>query len=300
MENLKSKYSSIKLDLLSVGAIQNENIEIYSESTRDNSKLKVFRDTASKVIFIEDFYIGDSEYSSGEYRNNYSELNSINDEEFENILDTNRRFNSLKQLIANKDILDFGCGKGSFLKKIQSLAKSSEGLELQKSFAEYLNSQKILCHQCLSEVNEPKDVITLFHSFEHLPHPINTLKELHSKLKQNGIGKIIIEVPNARDFLINQLSIESFKRHTLWSQHLILHTRESLTRFLAAAGFKNIVTEGVQRYNLANHLYWLSANIPGGHKSIISIIQTPELTNAYASALGNIDATDTITAIATT
>ncbi len=283
---------------MSVGAIHNESIELYSESTRDNPKLQVLRDTVSKVIYIEDFYIGDNEYSSGNYRNNLRGLNSKNDEEYENIKDTNRRINSLMQLITDKDILDFGCGKGSFLKQAQFLAKSAEGLEIQKNFAEHLNAQNLLCHQSLSEIKEAKDVITLFHSFEHLPFPINTLKELHGKLRKNG--KIIIEVPNARDFLLTNLSSESFKRYTLWSQHLILHTRESLSRFLAAAGFKNIVIEGVQRYNLANHLYWLSANKPGGHKSILSLIQTPELTNAYASALGNIDATDTITAIATT
>ncbi|EOG4053627.1 class I SAM-dependent methyltransferase [Campylobacter jejuni] len=39
------------------------------------------------------------------------------------------------------------------------------------------------------------DVITAFHVIEHLQDPVNILKKLSSKLKDNG--KIIVEVANA-------------------------------------------------------------------------------------------------------
>lgn len=292
--------TSVKSDLVSIGAINTERLELFEKNTRDNSSLNVYRDKYSRVIFIENYFVGDDEYSIGAYRNHTTTSHDSSQEEYENIVDTQRRFNTLKQIISNKDILDFGCGKGDFLRMASFTAKKVEGVELQENFSKQLNSAGITCYKSICDIQQPKDVITLFHSFEHLAHPLSILKDLYARLKPNGDGFIIIEVPHARDFLIEHLAVESFIRHTLWSQHLILHTRESLSLFLSAAGFKNIMIEGVQRYNLANHLHWLVSNQPGGHKSARSIIETPELSQAYASSLARIDATDTLTAIATT
>ena len=107
-------------------------------------------------------------------------------------------------------------------------------------------------------------------------------------------------MPHARDFLISNLRLQEFIDFTLWSQHLVLHTRDSLRLLLADAGFNNIVIQGVQRYGVSNHLHWLSTKKPGGHRSLISALETPELQLAYQNALSKIDATDTLTVIATT
>ena len=122
------------------------------------------------------------------------------------------------------------------------------------------------------------------------------MKLIKSKLK-NG-GNIIIEVPHAKDFLINNLKIKEFIDFTLWSQHLILHTRESLEKFLVAAGYKNIKIFGTQRFSIANHLQWAANRIPGGHRGKISHFETPELIEAYEKALDKNDATDTLIALA--
>ena len=53
-------------------------------------------------------------------------------------------------------------------------------------------------------------------------------------------GMILVEVPHAKDFLLSTLNNEDFKNFSLWSQHLILHTRESLHKMLDYAGFKKI------------------------------------------------------------
>jgi len=135
---------------------------------------------------------------------------------------------------------------------------------------------------------------------EHLPDPINTLKRVYGRLKQGGEGKVIIEVPHARDFLLDGLKVESFINFTLWSQHLILHTRESLALMLNDAGFKDIRIEGVQRYSLANHFHWLRNGKPGGHREALSVFETDSLRSTYAEALSRIDANDTLVAIAST
>ncbi len=173
-------------------------------------------------------------------------------------------------------------------------------MELQKKYAEELNNISINCFQSIQNVPQPLDVVTLFHCLEHLPDPINILHNIRVSLKDDGKGIVIIEVPHARDFLIEHLKLKEFINYTLWSQHLILHTRESLRLLLEDAGFNNIIIEGVQRYNIANHFQWLSNKKPGGHKSLLSTLETPELIASYEKALARIDATDTIIAIATT
>ncbi len=148
----------------------------------------------------------------------------------------------------------------------------------------------------IDEVSDDNfDIATLFHVFEHFTQPLETLKKIVARIKDGG--KIIIEVPHANDFLISFLNLESFKAFTFWSEHLILHTRQSLRLFLEHAGLKNISIMGYQRYPLANHLHWLSQEKPGGHL-VWNHLKTPELDNAYADMLVRLDQTDTLIAIA--
>lgn len=298
--NVPELSCGIRKTLNRIGAIRDDRVELFSSKTRDNSNLSVFRDTVSNVIFIDNHYVGDDEYVSGNYRNQHKPLTNSSGIDYEDIVDSERRYNSYRQFITAKDICDFGCGAGSFLKHAQSVSKSACGVELQKNFADELNEMGINCYQSIQNITQPLDVITLFHCLEHLPDPTSILNELKKNLKNDGHGILITEVPHARDFLIEHLKSNDFIEFTLWSQHLVLHTRESLRLLLADAGFKNIVIEGVQRYSISNHLHWLSNKKPGGHKSLLSALETPELIASYEKALARIDATDTIVAIATT
>ena len=299
MNNYDRK-STVAKTLEKIGAIRRDRIELFSTKTRDNSNLEVFRDHVTGVIYINNHYVGDSEYVNGEYHNNTQPLTPYFERNYEDLVDSERRFKSYRQLLSAKFICDFGCGSGTFLKHSKSVAKRVFGVELQKSHIDNITNAGIDCYSSIHDIREQLDVVTLFHCLEHLADPATTLNDLYGKLKSHGDGVLIIEVPHARDFLIENLRLQDFIDFTLWSQHLVLHTRESLRLLLADSGFKNIVIEGVQRYSIANHLHWLSKKKPGGHKSILSTIQTPELVAAYEMALARIDATDTIVAIATT
>jgi 2-polyprenyl-3-methyl-5-hydroxy-6-metoxy-1,4-benzoquinol methylase len=292
--------TNIRKTLLDIGAINDENIELFSEKTRDKNNISVLRDRKSGVIFIDNYYTGNTEYENGEYRERESELTETGRASYEDSIDSERRYLSYRQFIVAKNICDFGCGAGNFLRIASKNAAAVCGIELQQDFANSLNAAGIPCHSSLNALDQGKDTFFLFHCLEHLPDPLATLKEIGEKLKSNGNGRIIVEVPHARDFLITQLENQDFINFTLWSQHLVLHTRESLNRLLHAAGFRNVIIEGVQRYNLSNHFHWLKENKPGGHKSRISILETQQLTDAYAHALARIDANDTLVAIATT
>jgi len=292
--------SQIRKTLNRIGAIADKRVELISSKTRDNPKLNVYKDTATGVIFIEDYYVGDAEYAGGEYRKQVDAIALSGKRNYEDIADSSRRLKSYLQFIAGKDICDFGCGAGAFLKLAQPFAKSVFGIELQQDYAAGLNAFGIPCFQSMPDVKNTLGLITLFHCLEHLPNPTSVLNMLRLALKENGDGVLVAEVPHARDFLIGNLHLQSFIDFTLWSQHLVLHTRDSLRLLLADAGFKNIVIEGVQRYSLSNHFHWLRENKPGGHKSALSVLETPELAAAYEKALAKIDATDTLVAVATT
>jgi SAM-dependent methyltransferase len=134
----------------------------------------------------------------------------------------------------------------------------------------------------------------MFHVLEHIPDPIPFLRAMRTRLRPGGIA--VIEVPHARDALLSIYESEAFRDFTLWSQHLVLHTRASLSAFVTDAGFGTVRIEGVQRYPLANHLFWLAKGRPGGQA------QWPELADvtldaAYLATLDRLDATDTLLAV---
>lgn len=278
----------IRAALLRIGCVSDSSVEVFAERTRDRD-VTVYRDRTSGVIFIVGHYVGDGEYESGSYRG----TDSIS---LVDLKDRNRRLEAHERLFAGRRVVDFGCGRGLFLAKAAKQATEVMGVELQASYRQNLNHKGILCVRDLAEVPEGVEVIFMLHVLEHLPQPIEVLEEVRSKLAPGGI--IVIEVPHARDFMLDFLNVEAFRDFTLWSQHLVLHTRDSLARMLQVAGFQRASIVGVQRYGLGNHLHWLRNGAPSGHASAIAFVDTNEVTNAYASALARADMTDTLVATA--
>lgn len=133
--------------------------------------------------------------------------------------------------------LDFGCGDGQLLE----LVGHGQGYD---------------------PVTRPEwpegkfDLITLYHVLEHLDSPVETLQKLGEQLTEDGI--LHIEVPSAKDVL---LQVESFRKHTLWVEHRVLHTPESMKKTLRHAGFEVLSLEHYQRYGLLNHIKWLGGGL---------------------------------------
>ena len=211
--------------------------------------------------------------------------------------DAKRRSEQFMNVIANKKWIDVGTGAGGILDLLSPFSSATLAIEPQESARQYLIELGYMVYPSADEVPcNDIEVVTLFHVFEHLTDPIGTLERLRSKMSQGA--KIIIEVPHAKDFLISFLDLDAFKAFTFWSEHLILHTRDSLTVFLEKAGFSNISVKGYQRYPLANHLHWLAKGKPGGHM-VWDHLRTTMLDTAYGDMLARIDNTDTLIAVAT-
>ncbi|MDC0336657.1 class I SAM-dependent methyltransferase [Alphaproteobacteria bacterium] len=274
-----------------------ETRELLSTNTRDLMGVKVWKDMVSGVVYIDDFYTGEATYVQGAYRKENLNKLKTGDGSWEATSDLQRRFKSSFDLLVNKKLVEFGCGNGDFLRLAAPHCKKTLGIELQKNYVDALNVDGIECVADLSEVKDDSfDLCASFHVIEHLPDPIKTLKQLKTKIVSGGF--LLVEVPNANDFLLSVVEDQNFKDFTLWSQHLLLHTKHSLKKFFDLAGFETVFVKGVQRYPLSNHMNWLRNGKPGGHMSALSIIDNSSLNAAYEASLANIDATDTLFALA--
>lgn len=282
-----------KNDLYSLSLASNKTVEIYNNGTRDNPKINVLRDKLSGVIFTDqpcgntDEYNQRKEQYAKSYKKNAKRLyNTVN------------RLEETKNLYVDRDILEFGHGLGDFIIEAQKYANTAKGVEVREEDIQHVRAQGIESKKSILEYSENSlDTVFLFHVFEHLTSPLDTLKNIHSRLKQDS-GTIYIEVPHAKDFLLSTAKLNEFKEFTLWSDHLILHTRESLTRFLQEAGFNKISISGIQRYPLSNHLSWLLTKEPSGRNGPLSFLDSKELNIEYSKNLAKNNLTDTLVAIA--
>lgn len=206
--------------------------------------------------------------------------------------DDQRRFDSVKALLPNKKLLDFGCGAGGFLNKSRQLAASVQGIELELRVQKYWH-EKITIYANMESAGGGYDLITAFHVVEHLPDPVAILKILAAKLSKNG--RMIVEVPSSDDALLTLYDSSAFQHFTYWSQHLFLFNAETLGILAKKAGFRVVSIQQYQRYPLSNHLHWLSHGKPGGHQHW-SFLDSPELKVAYANALASVAKCDTLIA----
>ena len=102
----------------------------------------------------------------------------------------------------NSNLLDVGCGYGSFLLKMRSCGLNVQGVEFSDSGAKEARSHGLdVSTGTLEQQKYPAgsfDVITLNHVLEHVRYPKKTLIELARILNTGGV--IILAVPNATSF----------------------------------------------------------------------------------------------------
>lgn len=292
---MENSINSIKKILVDFKVSKEDSFENFHPRVRDRNDISVLKCNKSGVIILSrtnhmslDHYIDKPKFK---YFGNNDRKKAIEIGKD----DTLRRKNLILKKVNNKNWLDFGTGSGGILDEFKSLTKKSIGVEPNKIMRNKLISAG---HQVFESISETKDeffdFVSLFHVFEHLIDPVQTLENIKRKMKVNA--EILIEVPHARDFLIEFLDLKSFKDFTFWSEHIILHVKSSLKVFLERAGFKVIDIYGIQRYPLSNHLHWLRHNKPGGHIKW-NKLNSEKLDLAYQEMLSSIDMNDTLVVV---
>jgi len=281
--------------LIKLGVSTKNSFKPFYPRTRERADVSVFRCNKSGVITLSIDEVPQSHYEHKLFngrgaRTRAQALQAT-------AVDSARRANQFGSLINKKRWLDVGTGAGGILDALSPRAKSTEAVELQDESRESLEKLGYTVHKTLQEVeSKPFDVVSFFHVLEHLPHPLEDLQRVRQLLTKGG--KVVIEVPHAKDVLITLYESDAFKAHTFWHEHLLLHTKESLHALLKAAGFKNIKIEGFQRYPLANHLHWLAKGKPGG-QNVWPQLRDAHAEKSYTELLEKLGATDTLVAVAT-
>jgi len=258
---------------------------------RDNPNLEIRECACCGLVYLSSFsHITDDFYEESSMHE--GEVN-IEDWLRETAWDDERRFKYLRRTIENKEVLDFGCGNGGFMLRAKEIVASIEGIEVERRLEGHFQKHDLCVYKNIDEINKKYDIITAFHVIEHLQDPIELLKKLAEKLKNDGT--IIIEVPNADDALLTLYKCKAFSEFTYWSCHLYLFNASTLKLLIEKANLKAIYIKQIQRYPLSNHLYWLSCGKPGGHQKW-GFLDSYELHAAYEKQLATIGKCDTLLA----
>ena len=136
------------------------------------------------------------------------------------------------------EVLDVGCGAGTFLTKMNSLYGANiTGVDF-KDLTHLPGFERIEFH-CGLFYGQPIaaerfDLITMWHFLEHDYEPLRTLKKAHSALKADG--RLVIEVPR-----LDSVSYRLYRER--WPglqapQHTVLYSKESLLKCVEKVGFE--------------------------------------------------------------
>jgi SAM-dependent methyltransferase len=133
--------------------------------------------------------------------------------------------------VNEKDVLmDFGCGGGYLLKQFDN--KNKIGFEINKAAQEECKKNSIPVYDNFDDIKDNSiDTIISNHAMEHVPLPLNILKELYKKLINKG--KLIIVIP------CEQIHEDGFhyKPNNI-NQHLHTWCPMTFGNLVTLAGFK--------------------------------------------------------------
>lgn len=134
----------------------------------------------------------------------------------------------------NLKLLDVGSGTGQFLYEMQQLGLKTYGIEPGKfDKSKDLNIKNTTLIQA-KYPNDFFDIITMNHTFEHLPNPHETIKEIYRILKKNGT--FIIGIPNTRSFA-NKLFNKNWLAYDI-PRHLFNYSDKLMINILKQYNFK--------------------------------------------------------------
>jgi SAM-dependent methyltransferase len=153
-----------------------------------------------------------------------------------------------KNLIGPGDtVLDVGCYEGNLLAKFPNDIKRI-GVDIDKGAIErgakaHINTNIKLIYENFEifKLDRKPDLITMYHVLEHLPNPLETLKNL--KLNSNDNTRLLIEVP------ILELGATNDINGFFSIQHQTHFSKLSLHRLMNLAGWEIVDSYTSEDYN---------------------------------------------------
>lgn len=135
-------------------------------------------------------------------------------------------------------ILDFGCAAGYFLEMAKEKGWQIAGVELSQEMAERASQALgITVENSLSSVPQSNfDAVTLWEVIEHVPQPVEQLRQLFAQLRPGGV--LMLSTPNNGHW-------QAIRKPESWGvyrppSHLIYFRESTLRSALERAGFEKI------------------------------------------------------------
>lgn len=261
---------------------------------RDSESIGTLKCEICSHVFLDDFsHVNDQYFVNDEFLLSKPFLKGLEKRLRHFEMENQERQRRIGPLVTNKRVLDFGCGDGALMKKIAPYCSSIEGLERTASFRQRMLESGFSVHSGIEEAQGPYDVILMFHVLEHLPDPVQSIRDCVARLSEGGL--LYIEVPNVNDALLTLYDVDAYKKFHFFKDHLHYFSHQSLHRAILEAGVKATTLSGHSRFGLANHLYWLKTGKPGGH-NIWNFLETPSLFREYTRALAAASLSDSLVA----
>lgn len=138
-------------------------------------------------------------------------------------------------------VLDVGCGRGFFVKACVNAGINATGVDLSDSAIEYaVEELKVEAYQgrLVDLVNTlgEFDVVTLWATIEHVPDPLELLRDIYKSLKPGG--RFFLDTGIGCDWLDKLLP--GMNQWYDPPQHLFVFSEEGIQKIVRAAGFEVI------------------------------------------------------------
>lgn len=131
-------------------------------------------------------------------------------------------------------LLEIGVGSGLLLKFMKNKGFEVEGCDLSKTICEYVKKTYVITmhNQMISELSRDLqyDVIIMNHVLEHVNDPVEFLRQVKVRLKNDGI--LHIAVPNIECWEARLPGWNSYEPY-----HLLYFSQDSLRHILEKSGF---------------------------------------------------------------
>jgi len=245
--NLKQTHlPKIKVPVLQNRVFDNRESALHSDfgfiELRRNKETGIYEN----ILFDSNKLIYDSNYDN-------EQSNSIF---FQNHLSEVLKL--LKPFLADKKVVEVGCGKGYFLELLLSQNVDAFGCD-----PTYVGTNPRVTKEFFSEeLGLRGDIIILRHVLEHIQNPIEFLKKISIANRNNGL--VYIEVPDFNWIIDNQTFFDIFYEHV---------------NYFRPQDFKNIFTNILQQGRLFG----------GQYQYVIADLASIQLPPYKIEAIENVD-----------
>lgn len=195
-------------------------------------------------------------------------------------------------------VLELGCSSGFMLSALKAQGKDVYGIDPSGVFKDYVRSKDITVFDDIASIQKSHptlkfDLIIHYFVLEHIRYPVEFIKEYMELLSDKG--KMIFEIPNASDPLVELYKVPAFDKFYWSVVHHWYYNRQSMQKVLEKTGCSyQLFPE--QRYDLSNHITWMLEGKPGGLGKYSDVFGD-ELDKAYKQRLIDNWLCDTIVAV---